>query len=959
MMQELHNVGFEATVVNNGNVMHSAPSSSKRPAACWKRPTGSSLVVREEATNDEAANHDSPLFDTASSTTLQDPLRLAMEPPLFQQQQQQHEESKTIDMVIGGMTCTMCSNAITRALQASPGVLDAVVNLTTHVATIRYRSPTTSPALLQETIENVGYTVPEIFDSSSNEDSVVEMRLHHLAKRQQEEVAEKKRAFLYSLVGTMPIFIITMILPHVSVPDSIQQYLHDSVHIGGWDIQRESLVLWILATPVQFMCGWTFYKSTWYTIQSGSLGMDVLVALGTTASYSYAVSECLEGKGGHFFETSAVLLSFVLLGKWMNSLAVRRTGQALTKLMNLQSKTAIRVVPKKNLQHEPTISSHEEWDPTQHAYDEEIVDIRLVQPNDTVKVLRGASIPADGVVSHGEMTVDESMITGESVPVLKLPGSIVLGGTVCVEVAEDAAGFVHVTGVGSSTALAQIVQLVQDAQTRQVPIQSLADAISSVFVPTVCALSLLTYMIWYALCSSGVVPEDWFAEEGAGTFSLMFAIACLVISCPCALGLATPTAVMVGTGVGAAHGVLMKGGEALEKASGIDSVVFDKTGTLTKGKPSVTDFFMLPENKFEENHLLWLLASLERNSEHPLAAAVVAYAESNIDDEYLESHSFLNPSSFRALTGRGAAGTIDKVEVAVGNRRFATMMKIDIPSHVEENMVQLEQDGKTAILAAFDGVICLVLGIADELKPDAADAIEYLRDTLKVDVWMVTGDNSRTARAISKKLGLSSDRVISEALPVAKVRQVKKLQKEGHSVAMVGDGINDSPALAQADVGMSLGTGAEIAAEASDMVLVRGHVADVCTALDLSRVIFRRIQWNFVWSLLYNCLGIPIAAGVFYPFVHTRLPPTLAALAMALSSLSVVCNSLALRLYHPPKITERDRLSLRRRRSRMRLFAAESSNDLTLRLLDTNDDTEAIDNRTRRMEEGQSNGGGH
>ena len=437
---------------------------------------------------------------------------------------------------------------------------------------------------------------------------------------------------------------------------------------------------------------------------------------------------------------------------------------------------------------------------------------------------------------------------------------------------------------------------------------------------------------------------------------------------------------MVGTGVGAAHGILMKGGEALEKASGIDSVVFDKTGTLTKGKPSVTDFCILSENTFEENHLMWLLASLERNSEHPLASAVVAYAESNIQEEYLESHAFLNPSSFRALTGRGASGTIDNVEVAVGNRRFATMMKIDVPSHVEEKMVQLEYDGKTAILAAFNGIICLVLGIADELKPDAADAIEYLRDTLKVDVWMVTGDNSRTARAISQKLGLSPDRVISEALPVAKVRQVKKLQKEGHSVAMVGDGINDSPALAQADVGMSLGTGAEIAAEASDLVLVRGHVADVCTALDLSRVIFRRIQWNFVWSLLYNCLGIvssfisnicgrsfnathsyiccyrlqPIAAGVFYPFVHTRLPPTLAALAMALSSLSVVCNSLALRLYQPPKIGERDRLSLRRRRSRMRVFAAESSNDLTLRLLETNDDTEAANNCTSRMEEGQS-----
>jgi len=416
-------------------------------------------------------------------------------------------------------------------------------------------------------------------------------------------------------------------------------------------------------------------------------------------------------------------------------------------------------------------------------------------------------------------------------------------------------------------------------------------------------------------------------------------------------------AVMVGTGVGASNGVLMKGGEALEKASGINSVVFDKTGTLTKGKPCVTDFIMLPENSLEKNHLLWLLASLERNSEHPLATAVVTHAETSIDAEYLEAHSFAHPSSFRALTGRGASGTIENVEVAVGNRRFATMMDIEIPAHVEEQMIQLEQDGKTAILAVVDRCVCIVMGIADELKPDAGESIQYLRDILKVDVWMVTGDNARTANAISRKLGLSPDRVISEALPVAKVRQVKKLQKEGKVVAMIGDGINDSPALAQADVGMSLGTGAEIAAEASDMVLVRGHVADVCTALDLSRVIFRRIQWNFVWSLLYNCLGIPIAAGVFYPFIHTRLPPTLAALAMALSSLSVVCNSLALRLYQPPKIGQQERL-IRRRRTR--LIVADADNDLTLSLLGNdhaNDVTEEIDNRASRMEEGAANGG--
>ena len=413
---------------------------------------------------------------------------------------------------------------------------------------------------------------------------------------------------------------------------------------------------------------------------------------------------------------------------------------------------------------------------------------------------------------------------------------------------------------------------------------------------------------------------------------------------------------MVGTGVGASNGVLIKGGEVLEKASGINSVVFDKTGTLTKGKPCVTDFIMLPETTLEKNRLLWLLASLERNSEHPLAAAVVTHAETVVDAEYLEAHSLAHPSSFQALTGRGASGTIENVEVAVGNRRFASMMDIAIPHHVEEQMVQLEHDGKTAILAAVDGSICVVLGIADELKADAAESIQYLTETLNMDVWMVTGDNARTARAISQKLGLSPDRVISEALPVAKVRQVKKLQKEGKVVAMIGDGINDSPALAQADVGMSLGTGAEIAAEASDMVLVRGHVSDVCTALDLSRVIFRRIQWNFVWSLLYNCLGIPLAAGVFYPFVHTRLPPTLAALAMALSSLSVVGNSLALRLYKPPKIGEQERpTGHSRRRRRTSVFAADSDNDLTQSLLgndNTNNETDAIDNRTSRMEEG-------
>ena len=509
LVEDLKDVGFDATLERVGT-------------GCNRGDSTGPCHAPYEASSPDASpnNHDSPLFDsfTSPSTALQDPLL------------EQPQQEETVEMVVSGMTCTMCSTAITRALEAVDGVVSANVNLTTNVAAVHYKSPQVTPKILQETIQSVGYQVHEIMSGEEDGNS----RLQDLSRRQQEEVLKKKRAFLYSLVGTLPIFVMTMFLPHL-LPTSIEQWLSTTITIFGYHIQRESLFLWILATPVQFGSGWTFYNGAYYNIQSGQLGMDVLVALGTTASYCYAVYQVLTGQSGHFFETSSVLLSFVLLGKWMNSLAVRRTSEALTKLMNLQSKRAIRVTPSSS-----GVSSTSSWDPTKDAYDEQVVDIRLIQPNDTVKILRGASIPADGVVSHGEMTVDESMITGESIPVLKLPGSIVLGGTVCVE-AQEAASFVHVTGVGSSTALAQIVQLVQDAQTRQVPIQSLADTISSVFVPTVCALSLLTYMVWYALCSSGVVPEEWYRDEGAGTFSLMFAIACLVISCPCALGLATPT----------------------------------------------------------------------------------------------------------------------------------------------------------------------------------------------------------------------------------------------------------------------------------------------------------------------------------------------------------------------------------------------------------------------------------
>lgn len=533
---------------------------------------------------------------------------------------------------------------------------------------------------------------------------------------------------------------------------------------------------------------------------------------------------------------------------------------------------------------------------------------------------------------------------------LKTKGAVVLGGTICSESSQEAgASFVQVTGVGSNTALSQILQLVQDAQNRQVPIQNLADTIAGVFVPTVVILSILTFMAWYALVQSGVVPASWLPEgESPATFSLLFGISCLVISCPCALGLATPTAVMVGTGIGAKQGVLMKGGETLELASQVDSVVFDKTGTLTVAKPAITDFEVAVQDKVfwadimgrsketaakdfaglptknVEACLLWLLGSLERNSEHLLALAVVEYAVKKllerdaIDEEMASVGSvesldasaveFAQPSNFVAMTGRGASGTIlGEIDVSVGNRAFCDIQGFAINGAIEDSMQRLERQGKTAIVAAVNGTVALVLGIADELKPDAAASITYLKEHMGVDVWMVTGDNRRTARAIARQLQLPSDRVIAEALPVAKVEKVQELQSLGHVVAMVGDGVNDSPALVQADVGLSMGTGAEIAAEASDMVLVRGNVTDICTALDLSRVIFRRIQLNLMWSLVYNCLSIPLAAGVFFPLFHTRLPPTVAALAMALSSVSVVASSLALRLYRPPTVATTQR----------------------------------------------------
>jgi len=872
-------------------------------------------------------------------------------------QSQNSIQTKTVAIAVGGMTCSMCSSAVHKALIEIPGVKEVHVSLSTNLATITFEpSADCTAESLADIIECIGYDVNDVLDETDEEQGIVDIqehtgsnyneiedRLERITRQQNLQLAARKRSFLLSLLGALPVITITMIIPRIGGEAcAIEESLHTKVTIFNHKFMLESLLLWLFTTPVQFICGYSFYKTSFYGIRKGILGMDVLVALGTTSAYIYAMIAMWNGDPGYrFFETSAVLICFVLLGKWMNAMAVCRTSEALTHLMKLQAKTALKITP--------TFGIKGKWDPLFDSYDEETVPIQDINPGDIVKVLKGASIPADGVLMHGEMSVDESMITGESIPVLKLEGSEVIGGTICAEAGRRAmkatdtaaAGFVRITGVGSNTALAQIVKLVQEAQSRQVPIQNLADAIAGVFVPCVVAISFLTFLVWYICCIKGVVPESWYDGESPMTFSLLFGIAALLISCPCALGLATPSAIMVGTGVAARCGVLMKGGETLEIASKVDAVIFDKTGTLTKGKPVVTDLIRTLDdnalariNGFDpvgmngNEYLLWLFGSLERNSEHPLASAIVSYAEEKLGS-FLDSKPFVQPTNFVALTGRGAAGTINGVKISIGNRAFAQHENMTISEELEAILRKIEADGKTAIVAGLNGEVCAVIGVADEIKEEAEASIQTLQE-MGIGIWMLTGDSTRTAVAIAKRLNLPLSHVVSEALPSSKVEMVRELQSQGRTVAMVGDGINDSPALAEADVGMSMGTGAEIAAEASDMVLVSGKVSDACVALDLSKVIFRRIQWNFVFSMIYNLLSIPLAAGVFFPIFHARLPPTVAAIAMSLSSVSVVCSSLAIRLYKPKDVYARSRRWHTRKRGGYFAVQADEADDNTL-----------------------------
>jgi P-type Cu+ transporter len=739
---------------------------------------------------------------------------------------------------VTGMTCASCVGRVERALEKVPGVLEASVNLANERATVEYLAGEVEPKDLEMAIEGAGYGV--VREDSSVEDS------------HEREYRTLKADFL--LAATLTAIILLGSLPHMlglMLPFPT-----------GW----LNLALLLLATPVQFWAGWRFYRGTWGALKHGQANMNTLVVMGTSAAYLYSVVATLApqlfaaGRADVYFDTSSLIITLILLGRLLEARAKGRTNEAIKKLAGLQAKTA-RV-----------LRGGEELD----------VPLENVRVGDVVVVRPGEKVPVDGRVVSGGSAVDESMITGESIPVTKREGDEVIGATM-----NTSGSFrFEATKVGEDTALYQIMRMVEEAQGSKAPIQRLADRISALFVPAVIGVAVVTFAVWLL-----------FGPEPALTFALLNTVAVLIIACPCAMGLATPTSIMVGTGKGAESGILIRGGEALEGAHKLDTVVLDKTGTLTRGTPELTDVVVL--DGMHEEELLRLLASAERASEHPLGESIVRAA----------THRGLplgELEAFEAVSGGGIRACVDGRKLLVGSRRFLSESGISeygLASRDEE----LAREGKTPIIVAVDGELAGLVAVADMVRDESREAVDRLH-ALGLEVAMLTGDNCRTAEAIARELGV--DRVVAEVRPEDKVAEVKRLQAEGKRLGMVGDGINDAPALAQADVGIAIGTGTDVAMEASDLTLISGDVRGVARAIMLSKATVRNIKQNLFWAFAYNVALIPVAAGVLYPlFTEGSVPeilrpvlgeygflnPILAAGAMALSSVTVVSNALRLR----------------------------------------------------------------
>ncbi|KAK8295628.1 hypothetical protein V6Z12_D05G073600 [Gossypium hirsutum] len=611
--------------------------------------------------------------------------------------------------------------------------------------------------------------------------------------------------------------------------------------------------------------------------------MDVLVAMGTNAAYFYSVYVAIKSlssdtfKGQDFFETSAMLISFILLGKYLEVLAKGKTSDALAKLTDLAPDSACLLI----------------LDDDGNVVSEVAISTQLIQRNDIIKIIPGEKVPVDGIVIDGQSYVNESMITGEAQPIAKKPGDKVIGGTMN----ENGCLLVKATHVGSETALSQIVQLVEAAQLASAPIQKIADRISRFFVPAIVLTAFITWLGWLIPGVIGIYPKHWI-PKGMDKFelALQFGISVLVVACPCALGLATPTAVMVATGKGASLGVLIKGGNALEKAHKVKAIVFDKTGTLTVGKPEVVNVMLFSSVSMED--FCDVAIAAEANSQHPIAKAFLEHARKlrqKIESNRQSNNQHVTEAKdFEVHPGTGVSGKVGDKMVLVGNKRLMQTYNVTVGPEIEGYISEHEQQARTCVLVSIDGKIAGAFAVTDPVKPEAKNVILYLH-SMGISSIMVTGDNWATATAIAKEVGI--EKVIAEMDPIGKADRIKDLQMRGLTVAMVGDGINDSPALVAADVGMAIGAGTDVAIEAADIVLIKSNLEDVVTAIDLSRKTISRIWLNYVWALGYNILGVPVAAGILYPFTGVRLPPWLAGACMAASSLSVVCSSLLLQSY--------------------------------------------------------------
>ncbi|PTU86532.1 heavy metal translocating P-type ATPase [Staphylococcus pasteuri] len=719
---------------------------------------------------------------------------------------------ESVELTISGMTCAACSNRIEKVLNKIDGVINANVNLTTEQATVEYYRGVVNSDDFISKIQNLGYDakVKEGQNQYSNKD-----------KRLKKQLTKLVIAAILSipLLATMLVHLFHMPLP--------------SIFMNPW-------FQFILATPVQFIIGWQFYKGAYKNLKNGSANMDVLVALGTSAAYFYSIYEMFKWLNHTtqmphlYFETSAVLITLILFGKYLETKAKTQTTNALGELLSLQAKEARVIKDNKEM----------------------MISVKDVQVNDNILIKPGEKIPVDGIILKGTTSIDESMLTGESIPVDKQINDKVIGATIN----QNGAIVIQATQVGNDTALANIIKVVEQAQGSKAPIQRLADQISGYFVPTVIGIALLTFIIWITLVHFGQFEP-----------ALVAAISVLVIACPCSLGLATPTSIMVGTGRAAEKGILFKGGQYVEQAQNIDTIVLDKTGTITNGKPVVTDFE-------GDNETLQLLASAEYASEHPLAKAIVDYAQTN-------NINLINTDTFNALPGHGIEASVSQKQVLVGNRQLMTSNNVELSNHIESKMTDWESNGKTAMLIAINGVYQGLIAVADTIKDNAIESIRRLHD-MNINVVMLTGDNDNTAQAIAKQVGI--DRVIANVLPDEKSAHITQLQKEGKQVAMVGDGVNDATALVTADIGIAMGTGTEVAIEAADITILGGDLSLLPKTLSISQLTMRNIRQNLIWAFGYNIAGIPIAAlGLLAPWI--------AGAAMALSSVSVVTNALRLK----------------------------------------------------------------